>query len=51
MVWLVASSLVDRHQGGVSKFSDVFEKPGTPPNRAFKLEIDLLLKSVPPAKR
>ena len=34
-----------------SEFSDVFEKPGTPPERAIKHEIDLLPDSVPPAKR
>ena len=34
-----------------SSFSDVFEKPGTPPERAIKHEIDLLPKSVPPAKK
>ena len=34
-----------------SKFSDVFEKSGTPPERAIKYEIDLLPDSVPPAKK
>ena len=34
-----------------SKFSGVFEKPGTPPEKAIKHEIDLLLDSVLPAKK
>ena len=34
-----------------SEFSDVFEKPGTPPERFIKLEIDLLPESVPLANR
>ena len=37
--------------GICSEFSDVFEKPGTPPERAIKNKIDLLPDSVPPAKR
>ena len=67
MVWLLTPSLPDRHQEGKSKkvppaehscwelicckLSDVFEKPGTPPEKAIKHEIDLLLDSVLPAKR
>ena len=34
-----------------SKFSDVFEKPGTSPERIIKHKIDLLPDSVLPAKR
>ena len=34
-----------------NEFSDAFEKPGTPPERAIKYEIDLLPDTVPPAKR
>ena len=34
-----------------SVFSNGFEEPGTPPERAIKYEIDLLPDSVPPAKR
>ena len=33
------------------EFSDVFEKPGIPPDRAIKHEIDLLPDSIPPAKK
>ena len=33
------------------EFSDIFEKPGTPPERVIKYKIDLLPDSVPPAKR
>ena len=32
-------------------FSDAYEPPSTPPERAIKRKIDLLLDSVPPAKR
>ena len=34
-----------------SEFSDIFEKPGTPPERFIKHVIDLLLDSVLSAKR
>ena len=34
-----------------SEFSNVFEKPGTPSERAIKHEIDMLPDSVQPAKR
>ena len=34
-----------------SEFSDIFEKPGTPPERAIKHEIDLLPDTVLPAMR
>ena len=33
------------------EYSDVSKKPSTPPERAIKHEIDLLLDSVPPAER
>ena len=34
-----------------SEFSDIFEQPGTPPERAIRHKIDLLLDSILPAKR
>ena len=34
-----------------TEFSDAFEKPSTPPERAIKHEIDLLPDSIPHAKR
>ena len=34
-----------------SEFSDIFEMPGAPPNKAIKHEVELLPNSVPPAKR
>ena len=34
-----------------SEFSNIFEKPDTPPERAIKCKIDLLPDSAPPAKR
>ena len=33
------------------EFSDVFEKPSAPPERAIKYEINLLSDSIQPAKR
>ena len=34
-----------------SEFSDAYKKPGFPPERTIKHEIDLLPDSVPPARR
>ena len=34
-----------------SEFDDVFEKPGTPPERVIKYKIDLLPNSVLPTKK